>query len=321
MADKNAPKGDKKAGRPPKKDTKSSKNTDSTAAATDDETVKYCPCNVHVSDEISVSCDDCGKYWHLCCVGLSGLTEECVGKLTKWSCPDCFFSPHCKKFLGAGISKSSVGSDCGTVRVILKEKLNTIQPVIAATVADAVRRTLSSGTVCSKEDVETVVKTYAEATKQSQKKVIEETTQAQTAHSVVEKVVRKLDADKVEREKRRENVVVMNAPESEMESAGQKKADDLKFCYEKLGMSESDIQTCWRAGKLDASKPDYCRPLVIKMSDEENANDWTKNGRGNKTQSGFWINRDLCDADRKANFVARQEKRVRHRKISKNFLH
>ena len=168
------------------------------------------------------------------------------------------------------------------------------------------RRTLSSGTVCSKEDVETVVKTYAEATKQSQK-----TTQAHTAHSVVEKVVRKLDADKVEREKRRENVVVINAPESEMESAGQKKADDLKFCYEKLGMSESDIQTCWRAGKLDASKPEYCRPLVIKMSDEENANDWTKNGRGNKTQSGFWINRDLRDAERKANFVARQEKRVR----------
>ena len=71
------------------------------------------------------------------------------------------------------------------------------------------RRTLSSGTVCSKEDVETVVKTYAEATKQSQKKVIKETTQAQTAHSLVEKVVRKLDADKVEREKRRENVVVI----------------------------------------------------------------------------------------------------------------
>ena len=43
------------------------------------------------------------------------------------------------------------------------------------------------------------------------------------------------------------------------------------------------------------------------MSDEENTNDWTKNGRGNKTQSGFWINWDLCDADRKANFVARQK--------------
>ena len=88
--------------------------------------------------------------------------------------------------------------------------------------------------------------------------MIEETTQAQTAHSVVEKVVRKLDADKVEREKRRENFVVMNAPESEMESAGQKKADDLKFCYEKLGMS----------------------------SDEENANDWTKKAEGTKPNQG-----------------------------------
>ena len=60
--------------------------------------------------------ENIGTSGHLCCVGLSGSTEECVGKLTKWSCPDCFFSPHCKKFLGAGISKSSVGSDCGTVR-------------------------------------------------------------------------------------------------------------------------------------------------------------------------------------------------------------
>ena len=136
------------------------------------------------------------------------------------------------------------------MRVILKEELNTIQPVIAATVADAVRRTLSSGTVCSKEDIETVVKTYAEATKQYQKKVIEETTQAQTAHSVVENVVRKRDADKVEREKRRENVVVMNAPESEMESAGQKKADDLKFCYEKLGMSDCQRVTFKHVGEL-----------------------------------------------------------------------
>ena len=311
MAENDAPKGDKKPGRTRKKVIKSPKKTDSTVAATDNDTVSYCPCNVHVSEEISVSCDECGKFWHLCCVGLSGLTEECVGKLTKWGCPDCFFSPHCKKYQSPGLSNSNRGGDCGTIRVILKEELNTIQPVIAATVADAVRRTLSTGTVCSKDDVETVVKTFAEATKQSQKKVIEEATRTQTAQSVVEKVVRKLDADKIEREKRRENVVVMNVPESEMESAGQKKADDLKFCYEKLGMSESDIQTCWRGGKLDPSKQNYCRPLIIKMSDAENADDWSKSGRGNKTQSGYWINQDLCDADRKANFVSREERRAR----------
>ena len=307
MADKNAPQGDKKVGRPRVK--KSPKKKDLTA--TEDQT-SFCPCNVYVSEEISTKCDECGKFWHLCCVGLSGLTEECMEKLVKWSCPDCFFTPHSKKFRRGSIptGSGSGSSECGTMRVMLKEELNTIQPVIAATVEDAVRRTLS-GTVCSKDDVETVVKSYAEATKQSQKKVIEETTRTQTAQTVVEKVVRKLDADKVEREKRRANVVVMNVPESDMESPGQKRADDLKFCYERLGMSESDIETCWRAGKLDTSKENYCRPLVIKMSDIDNADDWTKNGRGNKTESGFWINRDLCDADRKANFVARQERRDR----------
>ena len=310
MADKNAPKGDKKVGRPAgsgKNVKKSPKKKD--PATTEDQT-SFCPCNVYVAEEISVKCDECGKFWHLCCVGLSGLTEDCVEKLVKWSCPDCFFTPHCKKFKGVQTGSGGSSGDCGTMRVMLKEELNTIQPVIAATVEDAVRRTMS-GTVCSKDDVETVVKTYAEATKQSQKKVIEETTRTQTAQTVVEKVVRKLDADKVEREKRRANVVVMDVPESGMESSSQKKADDLKFCYEELGMSENDIETCWRAGKLDPSKENYCRPLIIKMSDIENADDWTKNGRGNKTESGYWINKDLCDADRKANFVARQERRSR----------
>ena len=103
----------------------------------------------------------------------------------------------------------------------------------------------------------------------------------------------------------------MDVPESEMESSAQKRADDIKFCVEKLGMSNSDIESCWRAGKVDSTKDNYCRPLIIKMSDAENADDWTKNGKGNKTESGFWINRDLCDADRKANFAARQERRAR----------
>ena len=103
-----------------------------------------------------------------------------------------------------------------TVGVMLKEEQNNIQPVIAATVADAVRRTLSTGTVGSKEDAEIVVKTYAEATKTISKiKWLkrEHRLRPQTAQNVDEKVVRKLDADKVEKEKRGENVV--NAPESE----------------------------------------------------------------------------------------------------------
>ena len=305
MANKNAPQGDQmiKPGR--RKNVKKSPQKENNADVADKEC--YCPCDVYISEEISISCNNCTKYWHLCCVGLSGLTEENVEKLNNWNCPDCFFSPHSKRFTK---TTSTVPGECGTMKVVIKEELHLIQPVIAATVENAVRKCMANST-CTKNDVESVVKSYAEATKQSQKQVIEETTKAHTAQSVVEKVVRKLDADKVEREKRKENVVVMNVPESKMESSAQKAAIDLKFCMEKLGMSRSDIDKCWRAGKVDSEKPNYCRPLVIKMSDVDNVDEWTRNGRGHKTESGFWINKDLCDADRKANFLARKERRER----------
>ena len=38
----------------------------------------YCPCKQYLTGELSVACENCGKYWHLCCVGLRGLTEDMV---------------------------------------------------------------------------------------------------------------------------------------------------------------------------------------------------------------------------------------------------
>ncbi|KAL5251127.1 hypothetical protein ACHWQZ_G016744 [Mnemiopsis leidyi] len=130
-----------------------------------------------------------------------------------------------------------------------------------------------------------------------------------------ESVVRQMDADKVEREKRRSNVVVLSAPEPEKEaSAEQKKKEDKNFCSNVLGIPLKDVETCWRAGKIDVSKPDYLRPLVIKLKSEGLVEEWTKDGKGYKTESGFWINKDLCAADRKANFLAREQRRTRLQK-------
>ena len=131
---------------------------------------EFCPCSVYISEEISVGCYNCSKFWHLCCVGLIGLSEENVEKLSNWNCPDCFFSPHSKRFNSASSSSATKG-ECGTVRVVIKEELNIIQPVIAATVENAVRKCMAQAT-CTKQDVETVVKTYVEATKQSQKRLL-----------------------------------------------------------------------------------------------------------------------------------------------------
>ena len=56
-------------------------------------------------------------------------------------------------------------------------------------------------------------------------------------------MVRKLDADKVEREKRVLNVVVLNAPGSPKEaSSEQKKKEDTDFCINVLGMDNEDFR-------------------------------------------------------------------------------
>ncbi|KAL5265985.1 hypothetical protein ACHWQZ_G006580 [Mnemiopsis leidyi] len=201
-----------------------------------------------------------------------------------------------------------------SVEFMVRDELHAIQPVIKATIEDAVRNVLSES-VCSKEDVEHVVKSYADATRTAQKSVIAEAAVAQSSKRVVESVVRQLDADKVEREKRKFNVVVLNTPEPKKESVPEvKKKEDLKYCSSTLGIPAKDIEVCWRAGKIDESKPEYCRPLIIKLKDEELVNEWSKDGKGHKTASGHWINKDLCAADRKANFLSREARRKRTQK-------
>ncbi|KAL5268587.1 hypothetical protein ACHWQZ_G002438 [Mnemiopsis leidyi] len=273
----------------------------------------YCPCKSYIDDELSVECESCNKYWHLCCVGLRGLNEDTVLLLENWKCQDCYTCPYSYKDTAPKLNQTT---DCGTMKVMVRDELRAIQPVIKATIEDAVRNVLSES-VCSKEDVEHVVKSYADATKTAQKKVIEEAAVAQSSKRVVESVVRQLDADKVEREKRKLNVVVLNTPEPKKESSPEdKKKEDLKFCSSILGIPVRDIEVCWRAGKMDESKPEYCRPLIIKLKDEDLVNEWSKDGKGHKTASGHWINKDLCAADRKANFLSREARRKRTQKTN-----
>ena len=157
-----------------------------------------------------------------------------------------------------------------------------------------------------------VVKSYAEVTKENQRRVIEEAALAKSSKDVVESVVHQLDSDKIEREKRKLNVVVLNVPENpETASSGQKNKLDTDFIRVKLGMHSEDFDKCWRAGKVDSSRKDYCRPLIIQMADMATVNEWTRNGKGLQTESGHWINNDLCSANRRANFLACKERRKR----------
>ena len=292
----------------PKKVVKSPKKKSSTDTG---DSFDYCPCKKYIEDELSLGCENCHKFWHLCCVGLTGLEEKMVGLLQNWMCQDCYTCPHSYKDKAPSSSQSN---DCGTIQVMVRDELLNIQPIIKATVESAVKSAMSNS-VCSKDDIKDVVKSYADVAQAAQKEMIEKAAVAQSSKTVVQSVVRQLDADKVEREKRKCNVVVLNAPEPRKESSTEeKKKEDEEFCSGVLEISLDNIEVCWRAGKIDQSKSDYCRPLVIKLKNEQLANDWTKDGKGLKTASGHWINKDLCAADRKANFLSREERRKRIQK-------
>ena len=163
------------------------------------------------------------------------------GTLENWQYPDCYRCVYSYK------KRPELNAECSTMRVILKDELHSIQPVIKVTVENAIRKLIPKS-ICSADDVKDVVKNYAEVTKEHQRRVIEEAALAKSSKDVVESVVRQLDSDKIEREKRKLNVVVLNVPENlETASSGQKNKLDTDFCRVTLGMDSEDFGKCWRA--------------------------------------------------------------------------
>ena len=68
--------------------------------------------------------------------------------------------------------------------------------------------------------------------------------------------------------------------------------------------------SCHRSGKLNPDKPDHRRPLIIQTRDEESVNYYSDYGKG-WIESTYWINMDLCKADRDIRFLARKERKKR----------
>ena len=299
---------------------KSPVKTSTTPAA---ESESYCQCDSYLAEELSVGCEICDLYWHLSCVGLKGLTESMINHLVDWRCPNCFVSPRAK-----GRSTSTTSPESAEViamRAIFKEELHQMSPVIKKNVEDAVRKALTD-TSPNKElfdssvtkAVDKAVKSYADITASSQKKVIEEISFAQASKDVVQQVVRQLDVDQVERKKKKLNVCVNKVPESTKKSPRDREKDDYQYCIDSLEIDARDIVSCHRAGKKDEKISNFCRPLIVKLRREEDVSYYTLDGRGFMTRDKLWINPDLCRADRKANFEARQEaeKRKKGKKIA-----
>ena len=99
-----------------------------------EQSLSYCPCNDYLEEELSIECESCKKYWHLCCVGLQGLSDEMVSALENWQYPDCY------RYVYSYKKRPELNAKCSSMRVILKDELHSIQPVIKVTVENAIRK-------------------------------------------------------------------------------------------------------------------------------------------------------------------------------------
>ena len=291
--------------------------------------LKKCPCTNHDPDSCYVICSVCSQEWHQACVGLQGLTEPMVKLLDLWLCPICFILPQKviqkSGIINIGHSRTPVkgprvesSANCTTIRLIVQEELQKVKSELNQTVQGAVTESITE----NMEKIETSVRSYATVAAENHTGILQELEtvknqkpQAQTpTDEVMKKVVTQMDIDQYERNKRKANLMINKIPEADSEDMSVKNAADMKFLVEKLKIPEYDIVTCYRAGyqKTGEDGKQIPRPLIVKMRDVPCAQKWHDYERGTKITLGavdYYINADLCKADRQARFFARDQRR------------
>lgn len=175
-------------------------------------------------------------------------------------------------------------------------------------------------------------KTYSDAVKLIQTKLVEQTdktfksslTEAlkENQHEILEETVVRHDADQQEKDKRSRNIVINDVPESSHELSGTRVAHDKEFAVELTKIAAADVERCFRAGpplgtgsNSERTKP---RPIVLVLTNPDLAKKLHKFGAGNRitvndgeTTSTYWVNPDLTRSERVANYNARKQRAKR----------
>lgn len=293
------------------RDTKKTRTRTRRKATTNDNinaaTADECPCGEDLDEGVvMLCCSECETWWHAWCVNLKGISEDMAATIEDWKCPRCYVSRYTpvkliKSTFPEVVSSGSCNVGKEELRKMIKEELATTKSEIVA------------------ESKETA-KSYASALKDE----VKETTEKKTSKELAKQVVVQMDVDNVERKKRECNIVVKGVKESSTQDAGASSSADLEFLSGTGDIAREEIVSCFRAGKrtVDSNGNEIPRPLVAKLKSKEKMLTYTKNGKGNmvesKSETGsdgkplrYWINQDLCRADREAQFFVRQEQRKR----------
>ena len=300
---------------------------------TDDSSDEKCICGKWIKDAVWIGCDGCQQWYHVKCVKLSGLTSGMVDKIDEYICPCCFTFPE--DVVAINMAKTQLQQKdqspekdtCNTIRIMVQQELHKITDMVKTDIKDAVEKAMKA---------DAVVKTYASVTAESERKILQQVSELKPYQTMMETVmdesIRKLDSDHVQRARRVTNVVVKMVPESTKTTPTDRQQDDLNFAVDDLKIPESDIVATYRGGVQknvgdkdsmgNVIKKVRPRPLIIKLKSKDKADYWHEHGRGLKTDAEYfdedkgenckyYINQDLCLTDRKAFFMARQERKRR----------
>ena len=106
-----------------------------------------CPCENAIRNSLHISCVECEQKWHVRCVGLEGITEVPLRKITSWNCPICYTLPEILKAQEdkeEGIL-TKVRKELQDMETRLSEKITKSEPIPAraATYAEKLQKNMN----------------------------------------------------------------------------------------------------------------------------------------------------------------------------------
>ena len=263
-----------------------------------------CLCGVGPNNKSSMmQCTECKLWWHPACVGLEGLSNYTIKKLSAYKCPRCFtLSPEIIEKLGI---EDKSDAEPGSVKAEVQNEVKTLMPTIVKEVVAGVKAALGPSSVQQmvKEANDKISKSWADIAKTEQKKVIADVVE-KTSDSAMQKSLSRISADLTEQKTRQRNCIISNVPEG---AGGNDTSLSNVVCDLSDGILEDgDIAYCKRLGE---KKTGTNRLILVVLKREDWAAEFHNFGRGRKLDNNVWVNPDLTRTEREAQFKAREKKR------------
>ena len=223
----------------------------------------------------------------------------------------------------AGVVGKGVGSsemNCTTVKVMLKEELHLIVPVICARVQDVVEEGVKKNVEANVEQKKSwanIAQGYKEEiakvaviNKDMVKSVVTESNKNQA-----EITESNINHEQWQRIRRKMNIIIRKVPECNSEDIDARIKHDRTWLVENTDIKKDDIVRCMRPGQKRDGNP---RPLICQLKNEDLVQRYTEHGKGSKIGDGLpkdslFINVDLSPADQESDFQARKVRKESRR--------